>query len=152
MYNENVLSRWSIRLSSLFDRIKWIFMLGYKKVHMSMKGQTSLKWFIAVCKFYLSGLLGWWCCCCSVKSNSWRPNGLQHARLPCPSPSPRACSNSCPSSQWCHPTISSSVIPFCFQSFPPSGSFLMSQPFTSSGQSTELQHQFFKWIFRVGFL
>ena len=67
-----------------------------------MKDPTSLKWLIAVCKVYLSGLLGWWWCCCSVKSNSLRPNGLQHARLPCPSPSPRACSNSCPSSQWCH--------------------------------------------------
>ena len=56
-----------------------------------------------------------------------QPHGLQHARFPCPSPSPRACSNSCPLSQWCHPTISSSVVPFfsCFQSFPASGSFPM---------------------------
>ena len=64
--------------------------------------------------------------------------GLQHARLPpCPSPTPRACSNSCPSSWWCHPTISSSVIPFssCLQSFSASGSFPMSQFFTSGGQS-----------------
>ena len=54
-----------------------------------------------------------------------RPHGLQHTRLPCPSPTPKACSNSCPSSQWCHPTISSSVITFssCLQSFPASGSF-----------------------------
>ena len=66
-----------------------------------------------------------------------RPHGLQHARLPCPSPTPRACSNSGLSSQWCHPTISSSVFPFssCLQSFPASGSFPMSQFFTSSGQS-----------------
>ena len=66
-----------------------------------------------------------------------RPQGLQHTRLPCPSPSPGVCSNSCPLSQWCHPTISSSAIPFssCFQSFPASGSFPMSQFFTSSGQS-----------------
>ena len=64
------------------------------------------------------------------------PHGLQHTRLSCPSPSPGACSNSCPLSQWCHPTISSSLIPFsCHQSFPASGSFLMSQPFTSGGQS-----------------
>ena len=64
------------------------------------------------------------------------PLGLQLARLPCPSPSPGACSNSCPSSQGCHPTISSSVIPFssCLQSFPASGSFLMSRLFTSDGQ------------------
>ena len=65
------------------------------------------------------------------------PHGLQHARLPCPSPTPGACSNSCPSSQWCHPTVSSSVTPFfsCLQSFPVSWSFPMSQPFTSGGQS-----------------
>ena len=63
--------------------------------------------------------------------------GLQHARHPCPSPTPRACSNSCPLSQWCHPTVSSSVVPFssCLQSFPASGSFPMSQFFVSGGQS-----------------
>ena len=74
---------------------------------------------------------------CSVVSDSLWPHGLQQARLPCPSPTPGACSNSCPSSQWCHPTISSSVVPFssCLQSFPASGSFPMSQFFTSSGQS-----------------
>ena len=65
------------------------------------------------------------------------PHGLQHARVPCPSPPPAACSNSCPLSLWCHPTISSSVVPFssCLQSFPASGSFQMSQFFTSGGQS-----------------
>ena len=64
---------------------------------------------------------------CSVVSDSLPPHGLQHTRLPCPSPSPRVCSNSCPWSQWCHPTISSSVIPFsfCLQSFPTSGFFPM---------------------------
>ena len=63
----------------------------------------------------------------SVMSDSLWLHGLQHARLPCPSPTPGAYSNSCPSSQWCHPTISSSVIPFSsrLQSFPASGSFLM---------------------------
>ena len=63
--------------------------------------------------------------------------GLQYARLPCPSPTPRACSNPCPLSWWCHPTIPSSVIPFssCLQSFPTSGSFPMSQFFASGGQS-----------------
>ena len=62
----------------------------------------------------------------SVVSESLRPHGLQHTRLPCPSLSPRACSNSCPLSRWCHPTISSSIVPFssCPQSFPASGSFL----------------------------
>ena len=74
---------------------------------------------------------------CSVMSNSWRPHRLQHTRLPCPSPIPRAYSNPCPLSQWCHPTISSSVIPFssCLQSFPAWGSFQMSQFFASGGQS-----------------
>ena len=67
-------------------------------------------------------------------SNSLWPHGLQHTRLPCPSPTPRAYSNSCPLSQWCHPTISSSVL-FCLQPFPESGSFKMSQFFTSGGQS-----------------
>ena len=73
----------------------------------------------------------------SVVSNSLWPHGLQHARFPCPSLSPRVCSNSYPLSQWCHPTISSSVTPFpsCPQSFPPSGSFPVSQFFTSSDQS-----------------
>ena len=69
-------------------------------------------------------------------SDSLQPHGLQHARLPCPSPTPRACSYSCPSSGWCHPTISSSVIPFShLQSFPASGSFPVSSFFTSGSQS-----------------
>ena len=72
----------------------------------------------------------------SVVSNPLRLHGLQHATLPCPSLSPGVCSNSCPLSQRCHPTISSSVIPFsCLQFFPGSGSFLMSQFFASGGQS-----------------
>ena len=73
----------------------------------------------------------------SVLSDSLRPHGLQHTRLPCPSPFPEACSNSFPSSRWCHPTNSSSVVPFssCPQSFPAAGSFQMSQFFASGGQS-----------------
>ena len=76
----------------------------------------------------------------SVMSNSLRPHGLQHARPPYPSPAPGAYSNSCPLSQWCHPTISSFVVPFssCLQSFPASGSFQMSQFFASGGQSIGL--------------
>ena len=77
----------------------------------------------------------------SVMSDSLRPHRLQHTRLPCPSPSPRAYSNSCPwLSQWCYPTTSSSVVPFssCLQSFPASRSFLMSWLFTSGGQVMEL--------------
>ena len=74
---------------------------------------------------------------CSVMSDYLYSYGLQHSRLPCPSPTPGAYSNSCPSSRWCHPTISSSVIPFssCLQSFPASVSFPMGQFFSSDGQS-----------------
>ena len=73
---------------------------------------------------------------CSVMSDSLQPRGLKCAKLPCPSPTPGACSNSCPSSRWCHPTISSSVVPFSrLQSFPTSGSSPRSQFFTSGGQS-----------------
>ena len=76
-------------------------------------------------------------CCCSVVSNSLPPRGLQHARLPYPSPSPWISSISCPLSQWCHSTILSSAVPFssCFHSFPASGSFSVSWLFSSGGQS-----------------
>ena len=78
--------------------------------------------------------------CCSVAQSRLilcNPQGLQHTRPPCPSPSPRVCSHSCPSSWWCHPTISSSAVPFssCLQLCPASGSFPMSQLFVSHGQS-----------------
>ena len=74
----------------------------------------------------------------SVMSDSLRPHESQHARPPCPSPTPRVHSDSCPSTQWCHPAISSSVIPVssCPQSLPASGSFPMSQLFAWGGQST----------------
>ena len=74
---------------------------------------------------------------CSVVSDSLWPHGMHHARAPCPSPAPRVYSNSCPLSQWCHPTISSSVDHFSshFQSFPGSRSFPMSQFFASAGQT-----------------
>ena len=73
---------------------------------------------------------------CSVVSDSLWPHEPQHARPPCPSPTPGVYPNPCPSNQWCHPTISSSVVPFssCPQSFPASGSFQMNQLFTSGGQ------------------
>ena len=79
-------------------------------------------------------------CSCSVVSDSLRPHGLQHAGFPCQSPTPRLCSNSCPLSRGCHPTVSSSVVPFssCLPSFPASGSFPMSQFFASGGQSIEI--------------
>ena len=74
---------------------------------------------------------------CSVVSDSLQPHVLQHTRLPCPSPTPGVYSNSRPLSQWCHPTISSSVVPFSsyLQSIPASGSFPMSQFFTSDDKS-----------------
>ena len=73
---------------------------------------------------------------CSVMSNSLQPHGLQHASLPYPSLSPRVCSNSCPLNRWCHPTISSSVVPFsCLQCLPASRSFPVSRLLASDGQS-----------------
>ena len=79
-------------------------------------------------------------------------HGQEHVRLPCPSLSSRVCSNSCPLSQWCHSTISSSVAPFSSrpQSFPAPGSFLMSQ--VAKVLELQLQHQSFQWIFTAGFL
>ena len=92
----------------------------------------------------------------SVVSDSLRPHGLQHARLPCPSPTPGACSDSCPLCWWCHPTISSSVIPFSshLQSFPGSGSLPVSWFLASGRQSirVQLQHQSFQWTLRTDFL
>ena len=92
----------------------------------------------------------------SVMSNSLWPRGLQHTRLPCPLLSPGVCSNSCPLSQWCHPTISS-----CVATSPPALSLSQHQGLfqwvNSSHQvakvlELQLQHQFFQWVFRVGFL
>ena len=91
----------------------------------------------------------------SIVSNSLQLCGLQHARLPCPSLSTRACSNSCALSQWCHPAISTSVIPFssCLQSFPESGSFQMSQLFQMANVlEFQLQHQSFQLTLRTHFL
>ena len=93
---------------------------------------------------------------CSAVSDSLRPHGMQHTRPPCPSPTPRACSNSCTSSWWYHLTMSSSVVPHCFylQSFPTLGSF----PRRSSSHQVakilefQLQHQSFQWIFKTDFL
>ena len=93
----------------------------------------------------------------SVVSDSLQPHGLQHARPPCPSPSPGVCSNSCPLNWWCHPTISSSVIPFSsrLQYFPASGSSPMSQLFSlddqSIGTSASASKRSFQWIFQGWF-
>ena len=92
----------------------------------------------------------------SVISNSLQPHELQHARPPCPSQTPGVHPNPCPSTRWCHPTVSSSVFPFssCAQSFPGSGSLQVNQLFISGGQSVEfqLQHQSLQWTLRTGLL
>ena len=99
--------------------------------------------------------------CCSVQfshsvmSNYLQPYGLQHARLPCLSPTSRACSNWCPSSRWYHPTISSSVISFSYlQSFPAESnlSWVSSSYQVAKVLEFQLQHQSFQWIFRTDFL
>ena len=108
-------------LENPIDRGAWqgIYSMGLQY------SQTLLKWHQSV-QFTRS-----------VVSNSLQPHGQQRARPPCPSPTPRASSNSCPSRWWCHPTISSSVVPFssCLQSFPAPRSFQMSQLSASGGQS-----------------
>jgi len=90
----------------------------------------------------------------SVVSDSLQPYRLKHTKIPCPSPTPEGCSNPCPLSQWCHPTISFSVVLFssCFQSFPASGSFLMSWLFASGGKYWSLrikQKDAGKWMWDV---
>ena len=107
---------------------------------MKLKEQsekTGLKLNILKTKIMGSGPISSVHFSCSAGSDSLQPHGLQHARSPYRSPTPGVYSNSCPLSRWCHPTISSSVIPFfsCLQSFPVSGSFKMSHLFASSGQS-----------------
>ena len=103
----------------------------YFKLHMA-RGGTIIFSILMVFKVFSSVQFS-----CSVVYDFLWHHGLQHARLPCPSPTPEAYSNSCPSSQWCHPTISSSVFPFSsrLQSFPASESFPMSHFFASGGQS-----------------
>ena len=113
---------------------------GTKEPPMRVKEQNEivgLKLNIKKAKIMSSGPISSVQVSGSVASDSLRPHGLQHTRPPCPSPNPWACSNSSPLSQWCHPTISSSVVPFSslLQSFLASGSFPMSLFFVSSGQS-----------------
>ena len=89
-----------------------------------------------------------------VMSSSLWPHGLKHARLTCPLLSSGVCSNSCPLSRWCHPTISSSAIPFfsCLQSFPTSGSFQWISSSHHVAKLLELQPQSFQWALRINFL
>ena len=107
------------------------------KCHWNIVRTSDQKNIIGIWKYILHGHITDTLFSYSVMSNSLSPHGLQHTRLLCPSPSPRACSNSCPSSQLCYPTISSSIILFssCLQSFLALWSFQMSQLFASGGQS-----------------
>ena len=117
-----------LTLKQFQARPKWDLTLAYS-LHKNSKEITMQNWTSPLGMTLVSQFS------CSVVSDSLRPHGLQHARPPCPSPTPGV--YSCPSSQWCHPAISSSVIPFSsrLQSFPASGSFQMSQLFTSGGQN-----------------
>ena len=116
--------------------VRWLL---YFQFYMHISDMMGGKW-----QVMKEACTNWVCCLtiqfsCLVVSDSLQPHGLQHTRLPCPSSTPRVCSNPCPSSLWCHPTISSSVVPFssCLQSSPASGSFPMSQFFSSGGQNIE---------------
>ena len=118
----------------------WIFHNQFNSSHLISILVCGIKWHQTVSQFLSSNLENNRCLLLfshSVVSDFLWPHGLQHTRFPGASPSPRACSNSCPLSWWCHPTISSSVVPFssCLQSFPASGSSLMSWLFASGGQS-----------------
>ena len=124
------------------------------------KSTPKMKVMISMLKLYPPSHL---CSFSSVQFNGsfvskyLQPHGLQHTRLPCPSPTPGAYSNSCPSHRWGHPNISSSIVPFSshLQSFPGSEFFQMSQFLASGGQSRlefQLQHQSFQCVFRVDFL
>ena len=127
--------------------------MGKQSILKEMSPEYSLEGLMLMLKLQNFGLLIWRtdslektlmlgktegrrCLDLRVMSKSLQPHGLQHTSLPCPLPTPGAHSNSCLLSQWCHPTISSSVIPFssCLQSFPASGSFPMSQFFIPGGQ------------------
>ena len=124
--------------SGMHGWVKWTAQCSQKLRLSTVPLAPSWRWRKVTCQFSYSFPYGSVQFSCSVVSASLWPHGLQHSRLPCLSPTLRACSNSCPSSRWCHATISSSVVPFsfCLQSCPASGSFPMSQLFASGGQST----------------
>ena len=121
---------WAYLICDLLSFIK----VGKSSVVIS--SNVFLTWFFLFLTFGIPVT----CCYCysvSIMSNSLRPHGPQHTRLPCPSLSPRFCSDSCPLSHWCYLTISSpaALVSFCLRSFPASGSFPMSWFFASGGQS-----------------
>ena len=181
-WTDKFLEKWKILLSSIFDNLEENTLEGEDQVslkrefiwNLSFSGLLSKRSCMMSCDWHQGSLQSFPSChragrlwitgaytlerqsvqfSCSVMSDSAT---LWTAARQASSPTPRACSNSCPLSWWCHPTISSSVSPFssCLQSFPVSGSFPMGQFFASDGQSTgvQLQHQLFQWIFRTDFL
>ena len=139
------LSHWDIWLALV--RVNWNnYSETFSDFHYILKLENN---FWSCVSFKLLDMRN--CCCCSVtRSCLTATPKLRHTRLPCPSLPPRVCSNSCPLSQWCHPTMSSSVVPFssCLQSF---------QRVSSSHQvdkelEFKFQHQSFQWMFRTNFL
>ena len=124
--------RTGLQIARYFQETLWAQVLASSHTKKK-KNQTTKITKGAICFLWLSAVQFNH----SVGSNFLWPHGLQHARLPCPSPTPRVCSNSCPLSWWCHPTTSSSVVPSssCLQSLPASRSFPVSQFFISGGQS-----------------
>ena len=134
----------SKKLGKVFDKVKCGYNLPHK---MSTRSENCM----CVCVCNHISLVQF---SRSVVSDYLQPHGLQHARLPYPSPIPGACSNSCPSGRWCHPTISSSIVPFssCLQSFPASGFFQWVNSLHQVAKVLEPQHQSFPWIFRTDFL
>ena len=129
----HTVSRWDGRSHVLLGVLDWDFPLCLWHTCLPIGKQIWTRVYF----FFDENVKGSLLFSCSVTSDSLRPHGLKHARLPCPSPTPRACSNVCPLGQWCHPTISSSVVSFsfCIQSFPASRSFLMNHLFASGSQS-----------------
>ena len=122
-----------IQWEILVKKMNWITLLNTSSVNFFSYSKMLNCSFSSVLSIQQTCLL-------SVVSDSLWPHGLQYTRPPCPSPTPGVYSNSCPLSQWCHPTISSSVVPFSshLQSFPEPGSFQMSQLFSSGGQSVRV--------------
>ena len=145
LHTQCVLWVWWVKLFCFpsFVEFKMFFLLNPLKIQREKKfhSETVSPFFLFAC----SKIYSFWCwveCCCSVVSDSLWPHGLQHARLPCPSPTPRVCSNSCPLSQWCHPIILASVTPFssCPPSFPASVVWVLTNAWCYLTKTTVKKH------------
>ena len=130
LYKGNITILFKSNLSQLTS-LKQVNNVTLSNVSVTLESQT-------IRELKVTKMFNWFSSVAESVSDSLWPHGLQHARLPCPSPNPGVYSNSCPLSWWYHPAFSSSVIPFssCLQSFPASGYFQMSQFFTSGGQNS----------------